>query len=197
MADYASRSDLDALIQTLQSNPGEKSRPFFRGVPVVVDRSYLGVAGPAADSWDSFYSYSGKGGVLNPDRQIETRLIMAASNFAGRALWYLLRIRLNDAVFFETEAKLADGASATLTAEWRIIATGTNAGQLIEMRFGASSAAISTVAENLAEPWTVTLEVTWRDDAETPPDPETFPAEILTLPADAYFFRYHALAVLT
>lgn len=194
MSMYATRADLDALLQALQSNPGEKGRPYFRGVPVVVDRSYLGVAGPASDQWDSFYSYSGKGGLLYPDRQIEWRLIMGASNISGRTLWYQVRFRLNDQVFFTSQAGLANGEDVTLSVDWRIIATGGNAGQLIQVAFGAGTPAISSASEDLADTWTITVEATWRDDDGEPiPGPDTG----LTLPADAYFFRYHALAVLT
>ncbi len=186
---FARQSDLDAIRQQLQSDPST-AFPFLRGVAQVVDRSYLGVAGPAADTWDT---YSGRGGVLNPDRQIEWRLIMAAANNSGRTLWYLLRIRLNDIVIFTTQASLFDSESVQLAADWRIIATGTNVGQLIDMRFGASSAAISSAEEDLAQPWTITVEATWRDDIGGGAPADT----VLTLPADAYFFRYHAIAVLT
>ena len=191
MADYASRADFDALVQTLQSNPGEKSRPYFRGVPVVVDRSYLGVAGPAADTRDTFYTYSGRGGLLNPDRQLEFKLMMEAANSSGMSLYWLARATLGTTVFWTAQGLLLNGESQSIVPVFRIIATGGNAGQLIEVTYGGGVPVISSATENLADGISLTVEATWRDvDGGGP-------AETLTPTNDAYVIRYHALAVLT
>ena len=191
MADYAMRSDLDLLRQQLQSDPAAGGFPFLRSVPMVVDRSYQGVAGPASDQWDRFYTFSGRGGLLNPDRQLEFKLMMEASNFSGMSLYWLVRALLGGTTFWEADGLLVNGETQSIVPTFRIIATGGNAGQLIEVTYGGGVPANSSTTENLADGISLTVDATWRDEDGGGP------AETLTPTNDAYVIRYHALAVLT
>lgn len=189
MGGFATRADLDALIQTLQSNPGEKGRPYFRGVPVVVQRDYVASGTPATFAFQQVWSYQGSGGMLYPDRQLEANLVVAAYNGSGSHRWVQTELRLNTAVLASANIFVQNTATYEGDLSYRLIALGSNSAQLL------AGSARAGVAENLADPWTLSLHVRWRDatgiDFVIDPDNLTEPV------ADTYYFRFHALAVLT
>ena len=185
---YASKAEFDTLRQQIQSDPSAAFAA-FRCMPQVVQRNHVAGGTPATFEFQQVWSYQGGGGILLPNRQIEAKLVVAASNGSGAHRWVQYELRLNTTVLADGDIGIQDNATYEGDLTYRLIARGSNTAQLL------AGSARGTAAENLAAPWTLSLHVRGRDamGIDFVIDPDTLTEPVL----DTYYFVYHSLVILT
>lgn len=160
--DYVTRGEFDLLQQQLRSDPGEGFAA-FRAIPRILDRSYLGSLVPSNGAWQTFYTYTGRGGLLYPDRVLDLALITGRVNNDGALRTFTLRAQINGVtILTATPGSIADGTDTQDRVTFRLLAGGSNANQLVTLESTfASTFDFAAAAEDMSAEWVLTLDVQW------------------------------------